>query len=107
MALKKGETVYELKEPVMFGDDEITEVKISRKLKFLKGCVVRVGVNEDAQSKDAATLNIDMGQLIDLASRMTGLLPAQLDELCDDDQAHLIGEANSFLFSRLGTGPSS
>lgn len=106
MALKKGETTYTLKEPVAFGDDEITEVKISRKLKFLKGCVVRVGVNEDG-AKDAATLNIDMGQLIDLASRMTGLLPAQLDELCDADQSHLIGEANSFLFSRLGTGPSS
>lgn len=106
MAAKKGETVYTLKEPVKFGSDEITEVTISRKLKYLKGCVVRVGVNEDG-AKDAATLNLDMGQLIDLAGRMTGLTPSQMEDLHEDDQAHLISEANSFLFSRLGTGPSS
>jgi len=99
------ENVYTLKEPVKFGSEEVTEVTISYKLKHLRSCTVKVGVEEG--SKDSALLALDMGQLIDLASKMTGRVPAFLDELCDEDQAHLISEANSFLLSRLGTGPSS
>jgi len=98
------EQIYTLKEPIKGGDGEITEVTISYKLKHLKSCSVKVGVAED---KSGAVLNMDMGQLIDLAGKMTGLLPSQLDDLCDEDQSHLISEANSFLLSRLGTGPNS
>ena len=98
------EKVYTLKEPIKGGEGEITEVSISYKLKHLRNCSVAVGVDEN---KKGAVLNMDMGQLIDLAGKMTGLLPSQLDDLCDEDQAHLISEANSFLLSRLGTGPNS
>lgn len=105
------ENVYSLKEPIRQfkkGTDEvvgeITEVTISYKLKHLRSCSVKVGVSEE---KEGAVLSMDMGQLIDLAGKMTGLLPSQLDDLSDEDQSHLISEANSFLLSRLGTGPSS
>lgn len=98
------EQVYTLKQPVKFGGEDVTEVTISYKLKHLRKCAVKVGVSE---GKDDAVLNIDLGQLIDLSSAMIGRVPAFLDELGDEDQAHLISEANTFLLSRLGTGPSS
>lgn len=106
--MAKNETRYELKHPVTMpgATEETKELTLSRKLKYLRGANVSVGVGAEG-SKDMATIHMDMGQLVDLAGKMAGLLPAQMEELHSADQGYLIGQAQDFLFSSLGTGPNS
>lgn len=92
------ETVYQLKEPVEFGKETVTEVTVTRKLKHLRGCVVKVA------AEDGGTLTLDFDVLINLASKMIGQPPAFLDEMGEADQSHILQEANDFLLTRLGPG---
>lgn len=94
------EEVYTLAEPVEFGKETITEVTIQRKLKHLRGFGLRAGssVNGDTM------LNIDFGTLIDLACKMIAQPLSVMEEMCEQDQSYLIGAAQDFLMSRLGTG---
>lgn len=94
------ERVYSLKEPVTFGTEEITEVTISRKLKYLRGQTLKAGVG----AGEEVTIHFDFGTIMDVAAKMIGQVPAFLDELGEDDLGEIMGEAQSFLFSNLGTG---
>jgi hypothetical protein len=47
---------------------------------------------------------MDFATLIDLGAKMVGHPPALIEELCEDDQAAVIGEARDFLLKHLGGG---
>lgn len=98
---KPKERTYQLKTPVNFGNEEITEITISRKLKFLRGQRITAGVDAGGDVK----VELDIGAQLDLAARMIGQVPAFLDELDEEDLAEVMGEAQDFLFSSLGNGP--
>lgn len=95
------ETRYELKTPVTFGGEEITEVTIARKLKFLRGQTIRAGAGAGGDVK----VDIDLGAQMDLACKMIGQVPAFLEELDQEDLGVIMEAALDFLFSALGTGP--
>lgn len=94
------ERVYELKQPVSIGSEDITQVVIARKLKHLRNCSLRAGADADG----GVSINIDFATLIDLGAKMIGRLPAELEEFGEEDQQAILQEANDFLFSALGTG---
>lgn len=98
------ERVYELTEPVTIGTgdkaEEIVEVTIKRKLKYLRGCSVRAG----ADGSGGVSINFDFDTLIGLASKMVALPESTLEAFNEEDQSEIIQEANNFLFKHLGTG---
>lgn len=94
------ERVLKLKEAVHIGSEEITEVTIKRKLKYLRGCSVRAG----ADGAGGVSINFDFDTLINLGSKMIGHPVSTLEEFDEDDQSEILQEANSFLFKHLGTG---
>lgn len=94
------EILHELKTPVVFGGQEITELTIRRKLGFLRGQHISVGVSASGEAK----VDLDIGAQLDLAAKMIGQVPAFLDELDQEDLAVVMEAAQSFLFSALGTG---
>lgn len=97
------ETTYKLKEPVQLGAEGelVEEVTIARKLKLLRSHSLRAGVG----SNNEVTVHLDFGTIIDLSAKMIGQPPALLDEMCDEDQRFIMGEAQGFLLGALGTGP--
>jgi len=94
------EKTITLSEPVQFGSETISEVKVTRKLKHLRGCVVKAG----ADSKGGFSLDLDYGTLIDLGAKMIGHPPSVLEEFDEEDQSAILGEANDFLLKHLGGG---
>ena len=97
-----SERVYTLAEPVQFGSELVEHVTITKKLKFLRGQTLRASVGKSEE----VTIHFDFGTIMDVAAKMIAQVPAFLDELGDEDRATIMGEAQSFLFSNLGTGPT-
>lgn len=95
-----------LKEPVMIGSgdkaQEITEVTIRRKLKYLRGMAVRAG----ADGAGGVSITFDFDTLINLGSKMIGEPISTLEEFDEEDQSFIMKEANNFLLTHLGTGPA-
>lgn len=98
------EIKHTLKEPVTIGSgdkaQEITEVTIRRKLKYLRGMHVKAG----ADGAGGVSITFDFDTLINLGSKMIGEPISTLEELDEDDQSVIMQEANSFLLKHLGTG---
>ena len=95
-----SERVYSLVEPVQFGSELVEHVTISKKLKFLRGQTLKASVGKGEE----VTIHFDFGTIMDVACKMIGQVPAFLDELGDEDRGVIMGDAQSFLFSNLGTG---
>jgi hypothetical protein len=89
-----------LKEPVQFGSESVTELTISRKLKYLRGHSLRI----TSDGKGSGAIDLDFSTLIDLGSKMAGRAPSFVDEMGEEDQAVLIQEARDFLLAHLGGG---
>lgn len=89
-----------LKEPVQFGSESVTELTVSRKLKYLRGYSLRI----TSDGKGSGAIDLDFSTLIDLGSKMAGSAPAFIDEMSEEDQAVLIQEARDFLLAHLGGG---
>jgi hypothetical protein len=100
------ETPYVLKTPVQFADETVSRVTITRKGKFLKGTHIKTGVQEQKNSQEML-IYLEPSQNIDLAARMIGYLPEIFDEMDDEDRSFIVGEAQSFLLSTLGTGAAA
>lgn len=98
--MSSKERVFILSEPVSIGSEEITQVTIKRKLKYLRGCSVRAG----SDGAGGVSINFDFDTLIDLGSKMIGQPVSTLEEFSEEDQSEIIQEANNFLFKHLGTG---
>ena len=96
------ETPHTLKAPISFIKEEISSVIITRKNKFLKGCVVKAGVREGEET----VIYMDVGSVYDLAGKMIGYPAEIFDEMDEEDSGFIIGEARDFLLSGLGTGKS-
>ena len=94
------EKKLQLAEQVTFGKDTFTELTVTRKLKYLRGHALRI--TSDGKGNGGA--DMDFATLIDLGAKMVGHPPALLDELSEDDQAAVIGEARDFLLKHLGGG---
>jgi hypothetical protein len=94
------EKVITLKEPVPFGSETISELTISRKLKYLRGHSLRI----TSDGKGNGAIDLDFSTLIDLGSKMAGRPPAFIDDMDEADQAVLIQEARDFLLAHLGGG---
>lgn len=94
------QTTHTLVEPVQFGSEQITQITISRKLKFLRGCTLRAG----ADAKGGVSIDMDYGTLLDLGAKMIGHPAAVLDDFAEDDQSLVIQAANDFLLKHLGAG---
>ena len=95
----------QLKEPVNFGGQEISELTIKYKLNYLRNATMRVTVNEG--KGDEVGIDLNLGTIIDLASKMIGEAPALLDELGDHDRGIVMEEARDFLLGSLGTGANA
>lgn len=95
------EKVIKLKVPVQFGSETVTQLTVTRKLKYLRGHSLRV----TSDGKGNGGMEIDFGTLMDLGAKMIGQAPAFLDDMSEEDQAVIMQEASDFLVSRLGTGP--
>lgn len=89
-----------LEEPVEFGSELVTELTITRKLKYLRGYTMRV----TSDGKGNGALDLDFSTLIDLGSKMAGRAPAFVEEMGEEDQGLLMQEARDFLLERLGAG---
>ncbi|MNJ63285.1 hypothetical protein D3C77_591780 [compost metagenome] len=89
-----------LVEPVEFGSETVSELTMTRKLKFLRGHSLRV----TSDGKGNGALDLDFSTLIDLGAKMAGRAPAFIEELGEDDQGVVIQEARDFLLARLGAG---
>ena len=87
-------------EPVQFGSETVTELTLSRKLKFLRGHSLRV----TSDGKGSGAIDLDFSTLIDLSSKMAGRPPAFIDDMGEEDQGVLIQEARDFLLKHLGGG---
>lgn len=94
------EKVVPLKVPVQFGSESVSEVTITRKLKFLRGYSLRVA----SDGKGNGSLDLDFSTLIDLSAKLIGRAPAFIDEMGEEDQGVLIQEARDFLLQHLGAG---
>jgi hypothetical protein len=94
------EKVIQLKEPVEFGSETVSELTVTRKLKYLRGYSLRV----TSDGKGNGALDLDYSTLIDLGSKMVGRPPAFLDDMGEEDQGDLLQEARDFLLERLGAG---
>ncbi len=94
------EKKIQLAEPVTFGKDTVTELMVSRKLKYLRGHALRVTTD----GKGNGGMDIDFATLIDLGAKMIAQPPAFLEEMGEDDQTAVIEEARDFLLKHLGTG---
>lgn len=97
------EKTIQLKETITFGKDQVTEVIIKQKLKYLRGHSLRV--SSDGQGNGA--MDLDFSTLIDLGAKMIGQPAAFLDEMGDEDQALIIQEARDFLLKHLSAGPQA
>lgn len=97
--MAKQKTI-QLAEPVQFGKDNVTELDVTRKLKYLRGHALRV----TSDGKGNGGMDIDFATLIDLGSKMIGKPPAFLDEMGEDDQGLVLQEARDFLLKHLGDG---
>ncbi|SDI55338.1 hypothetical protein [Pseudomonas abietaniphila] len=89
-----------LSAPVTFGKETLTELTVTRKLKYLRGHALRV----TSDGKGSGGVDIDFATLIDLAAKMVEHPPALIEELEEEDQASLIQEARDFLLTHLGGG---
>ncbi|MDD2109297.1 phage tail assembly protein [Pseudomonas asiatica] len=89
-----------LVEPVEFGSETVSELTMTRKLKYLRGHSLRV----TSDGKGNGAIDLDFSTLIDLGSKMAGRAPAFIDELGEEDQAVVIQEARDFLLAHLGAG---
>lgn len=89
-----------LVEPVEFGSETVTELTLTRKLKYLRGHSLRV----TSDGKGNGALDLDFSTLIDLSAKMAGRAPAFIEELGEEDQGVLIQEARDFLLKHLGGG---
>lgn len=87
-------------EPVEFGSESVTELTVTRKLKYLRGYSLRV----TSDGKGNGALDLDFSTLIDLGAKMSGRAPAFIEELGEDDQGVLLQEARDFLLKHLGGG---
>ena len=94
------EKVMQLREPVTFGSETITELTLSRKLKYLRGHSLRV----TSDGKGNGALDLDFSTLIDLGGKLAGRTTAFIDEMGEDDQGALLQEARDFLLQHLGAG---
>lgn len=89
-----------LAESVEFAGETVSELTMTRKLKFLRGHSLLV----TSDGKGNGAINLDFSTLIDLGSKMAGRPPAFIDELSEDDQGVVLQEARDFLLARLGAG---
>ena len=89
-----------LKEPVQFGTETVTELTLSRKLKYLRGHSLRI----TSDGKGSGAIDLDFSTLIDLGAKMAGRAPAFIDEMDEEDQSVLLEEARDFLLAHLGGG---
>ncbi len=87
-------------EPVEFGSESVSELTLTRKLKYLRGYSLRV----TSDGKGNGALDLDFSTLIDLGAKMAGRAPAFIEELGEEDQGVLIQEARDFLLKHLGGG---
>lgn len=79
------EKVIKLTEPVTVGSKTVTELRIRPlKAKYLRG--IKIGYD-----------GIDTDVMLDLASKITGELPAVIDELSLEDLAALGAAVSDFL----------
>ncbi len=80
-----GEKIIKLTEPVTVGSKTVTELRIRPlKAKHLRG--IKIGYD-----------GIDTDVMLDLASKITGELPAVIDELSIEDLAALGQAVSDFL----------
>lgn len=80
-----GEKIIKLTEPVTVGSKTVTELRIRPlKAKHLRG--IKIGYD-----------GIDTDVMLDLASKITGELPAVIDELSVEDLAALGAAVADFL----------
>lgn len=80
-----GEKIIKLTEPVTVGSKTVTELRIRPlKAKHLRG--IKIGYD-----------GIDTDVMLDLASKITGELPAVIDELSVEDLAALGAAVSDFL----------
>ena len=80
-----GEKIIKLTEPVTVGSKTVTELRIRPlKAKHLRG--IKIGYD-----------GIDTDVMLDLASKITGELPAVIDELSLEDLAALGAAVSDFL----------
>lgn len=80
-----GEKIIKLTEPVTVGSKTVTELRIRPlKAKYLRG--IKIGYD-----------GIDTDVMLDLASKITGELPAVIDELSLEDLAALGAAVSDFL----------
>lgn len=94
------EKKIELIEPVEFGSEKVTELTLTRKLKYLRGYTLRV--TSDGKGKGA--IDLDFSTLIDLGAKLSGRPPAFIEDLGEEDQGVLLQEARDFLLQHLGGG---
>jgi hypothetical protein len=94
------EKTIQLTEQVTFGKDTLSELTVTRKLKYLRGFALRV----TSDGKGSGGVDIDFATLIDLGAKMVGHPPALIEELSEEDQAAVIQEARDFLLKHLGGG---
>lgn len=81
-----------LKKPVKLGSEEITEL------------VFREPVAKDLRS---LPLNPMMGDMLDLVARLSGVLPAAIDNLSIEDATAAIGVVGNFMAASPATGESA
>lgn len=91
--MNEQEKVVRLSEPITIGSKTVTELKVQKlKAKHLRG--IKVGYD-----------GIDADTLLDLASKITGELPAVIDELSVEDLVALGAAIADFLpFGALMAG---
>jgi len=81
-----------LLEPIQFGSETITELEMQKpKAKHWRGMPSSPG----------------MGDLLDLAGRLSGHPPKVMDELSTEDMMRVLEAVGNFLPSGLGTGSSA
>ncbi len=91
-----------LKEAAREGDKSVTEITLSYKLKYLRGHSLSAGRTKEG----GEAMQFDVGSFIDIAAKMIGYTPDFLDELCEEDQQFVLGEARDFFINSLGAGKS-
>jgi hypothetical protein len=88
-----------LTKPVQDGDTSVTEVVMRHKLNYLRGQNIKAGsLNEEV------TVSIDLGAILTLAEKMSGITTELMDEMEDEDRGKITAAALDFLLSSLGTG---
>lgn len=89
-----------LQEPISHGSETITELAVSApKAKHMRGLHLKLGGGGGQFSVD-----LDTGDLVDLAGKLCNVPPSVIDELSFQDFPNVLEAVMSFLPAGLGTG---